>query len=102
MNGVTTGRKNGVTNGVTTGRKNGVTSGDIYCVKCRRKTANKNVSVKRAKNGRLYQTGTCGVCGKRKSMFISRSGSGLIGNALGLPNGKVPILGDIPLIGGLF
>ena len=32
-------------NGVTTGRK----SGDIYCVKCRRKTANKNLSVKRAK-----------------------------------------------------
>ena len=85
----------------------------MYCVKCRRKTPSRNVTVRRAKNGRMYQTGTCTVCGKGKSMFVSedgrtggrksgRRGDGLFGNALGLPNGKIPILGDIPLIGGLF
>ena len=75
----------------------------MYCVKCRRKTPSRNVTVRRAKNGRMYQTGT--VCGKGKSMFVSgssRRGDGLIGNVLGLPNGKILILGDIPLIGGLF
>ena len=80
-------------------------SGTMYCVKCRRKTPSRNVTVRRAKNGRMYQTGTCTVCGKGKSMFVPRGGrrgDGLIGNALGLPNGKIPILGDIPLIGGLF
>ena len=84
-------------------------SGTTYCAKCRRKTPNRNVTVRRAKNGRMYQTGTCTVCGKGKSMFVSgssrqkgRRGDGLIGNVLGLPNGKIPILGDIPLIGGLF
>ena len=84
-------------------------SGMMYCVKCRRKTPSRNVTVRRAKNGRMYQTGTCTVCGKGKSTFISRDGrtgsrrgDGLIGNVLGLPNGKIPILGDIPLIGGLF
>ena len=80
-------------------------SGTTYCVKCRRKTPNRNVTVRRAKNERKYQTGTCTVCGKGKSMFVSgssRRGDGLIGNVLGLPNGKIPILGDIPLIGGLF
>ena len=71
----------------------------MYCVKCRRKTASKNVSVKQAKNGGVYQTGTCAVCGKRKSMFVSRDGRGLFGNALGLPIGKVPILSEIPLNG---
>ena len=71
-----------------TGRKTGGT----HCVKCRRKTASKNVSVRQAKNGRVYQTGSCAVCGKRKSTFVSHSGRELIGNALGLPNGKVPIL----------
>ena len=77
----------------------------MYCVKCRRKTLNRNVTVRRAKNGRMCQTGTCTVCGKGKSTFVSRGsrrGDGLIGNVLGLPNGKIPILGDIPLIGGLF
>ena len=79
--------------------------GTTYCVKCRKKTTSRNVTVRRAKNGRMYQTGTCTVCGKGKSMFVSRGGrrgDGLIGNVLGLPNGKIPILGDIPLIGGLF
>ena len=63
------------------------------------------MTVRRAKNGRMYQTGTCTVCKKGKSKFVSgssRRGDGLIGNVLGLPNGKIPILGDIPLIGGLF
>ena len=32
---------------------------------------------------------------------LYRKGDGLIGNALGLPGGKVPILGDIPLLGNL-
>ena len=81
------------------------TSRTTYCVKCRRKTPSRNVTVRRAKNGRMYQTRTCTVCGKGKSTFVPRGGrlgDGLIGNVLGLPNGKIPILGDIPLIGGLF
>jgi len=31
-----------------------------------------------------------------------RRGNGLIGKLAGLPGGKIPILGDIPLIGSLF
>ena len=77
----------------------------MYCVKCKKKTGTRNVTVKRAKNRRMYQTGTCTVCGKQKSMFVTQGvtrGRGVLGKALGLPNGKVPFLGDIPLIGGLF
>lgn len=75
---------------------------DIYCVKCKRKTATRGLQKKLTKNGRYYLSGTCTSCGRKKSRFISMKGHGLIGKALGLKNGKIPILGDIPLLGALF
>ena len=45
-------------------------SGTMYCVKCRRKTPSRNVTVRRARNGRMYQTGTCTVCGKGKAGWV--------------------------------
>ena len=77
----------------------------MYCVKCMTKTGTKNVTSKIAKSGRVYQIGDCIVCGKQKSTFVRLGvtrGRGVLGKALDLPNGKVPILGDIPMIGGLF
>ena len=72
-----------------------------YCVRCRGKTPTQNVKYTQTKNGRHLLKGTCAVCGSKKSQFISaKQGKGLIGKALGI--GKVPILGDLPLIGGLF
>ena len=32
----------------------------------------------------------------------TKEGDGLLGKLLGLPGGKVPVVGDIPLIGALF
>ena len=77
----------------------------MYCVKRKKKIGTRNVTSKIAKNGRVYQIGDCIVSGKQKSMFVRQRvvrGRGVLRKALGLPNGKVPILGDIPLISGLF
>ena len=80
----------------------------MYCLKCKTKLGTRNVTSKIAKNSRVYQIGDCIVCGKQKSMFVRQGvtrGQGVLGEALDLPNGKVPMLGDIgdiPLIGGLF
>lgn len=71
---------------------------DSYCVKCKRSTPTNNAQVVKTKNGKNMQKGTCGICRSRKSRFIS--GHGILGKALGI--GKVPILGDIPILGALF
>ena len=77
----------------------------MHCAKCKMKTGTRNVTSKVAKNGRVYQIGDCVVCGKQKSMFVRQRVvrcRGILGKAFDLLTGKVPILGDIPLIGGLF
>ena len=72
-----------------------------YCVKCRDVTPTTNVNVVRAKNGRYQTKGVCTRCHSKKCSFISSAvGKGLLGKALGI--GKIPILGDIPLLGALF
>ena len=75
----------------------------IYCVKCKSHTPTGNASVVTTKNNRHRLVGTCSQCGIKKSQFISsQEGSGLLGKLLHLPGDKVPLLGDIPLLGMLF
>ena len=75
-----------------------------YCVKCKRKTPTvSGVKVVNTKNGKYQGRGTCSVCHKKKCWFVSDSvGKGLLGKVFGLPGGKVPGLGDIPILGALF
>ena len=40
------------------------------CVSCKKKSANKNSSVRRTGQNRLILVSTCAVCGKKKSKFI--------------------------------
>lgn len=91
---------------------------DIYCLKCRKRTGTSNpkavlktfVRKKGPRPGskitRAVLEGTCTNCGKHKTRFISaeelKKGSGFIGNLLGLPGGKVPVLSDLPVIGNIF
>ena len=45
---------------------------EIYCVSCKKKSANKNSSVRQTKQNRLrlMLLSNCVVCGKIKSTFI--------------------------------
>ena len=81
----------------------------IYCVKCKQKTPNENLKLAKTKNHRPLIRATCNDCGSGKIKFLSKSevqegqaGSGILGNLLKLPGGKIPILSDIPLLGMLF
>jgi len=74
----------------------------MYCVKCKDHTSTHNPQVIQTSNGRYRLTGQCTNCGSTKSRFVSQQhASGLLGNLLKLPGGKIPILGDIPLIGNI-
>ena len=74
-----------------------------YCVKCKETTPTHEVNVSKTKNGKFIAKGRCAECLSKKSRFVSaKEGEGLLGKALGLKDGKVPILGDIPLLGALF
>ena len=74
-----------------------------YCVKCRKTTPLQNAKAVKTKNNKYILKGTCPVCGGKKSTFISRKkGEGLLGKILFPSEGKVPVLGDIPLLGALF
>ena len=46
---------------------------EIYCVKCGSNTDTRSEK-KVTKNGRYRLTGTCSICGSKKSMFISKDG----------------------------
>jgi hypothetical protein len=72
-------------------------------VKCRTKTAFEGQpQLFRTKNNRLLLKGLCVVCKKQKARFVSKQeGEGLLGKLFKLPGGKIPVLGDIPLIGKL-
>ena len=43
---------------------------EIYCVSCKKNTANKNSSVRKTKNSRLTLLSNCAVCGKKNLVFI--------------------------------
>lgn len=54
----------------------------IFCVKCKRKTATSDIYEAVSKNGRKMVKGTCDVCGTKKNQFVKGkalkvSGSGL-------------------------
>lgn len=60
-----------------------------------------NLKGKQAKRFRIVgQTPS----GKMVSRFISKevAGSGILGKLFGLPNGEIPLLSQIPLVGALF
>ena len=42
----------------------------IYCVSCKKNTANENSSVKKTKQNRLILLSNCAVCGKKRLAFI--------------------------------
>ena len=72
-------------------------------MKCKRKTGySGKPKLVGTRNNRVGVMGVCDVCGGKKFRFVSQSGSGLLGKLFGLPGGKIPVLGDVPLIGGLF
>lgn len=79
---------------------------NIYCVKCRSKTTNVpgTQQVVTRKNGRKSVAAKCSKCGITKSLFVPKNydGAGIIGQLLGLPNGQVPVLGQLPVLGALF
>jgi hypothetical protein len=76
---------------------------DSYCVKCKTKTMfSEDPQLFRTKNNRLLMKGPCGVCNKTKTIFISqKQGERLLGSLFKLPGNKIPVLGDVPLIGKL-
>ena len=43
---------------------------EMYCVSCKKYTANKNLSVQKTKQNRLMFLSNWPVCGKKKSTFI--------------------------------
>ena len=70
----------------------------IYCVKCRKDTANVDPKMVRTKNNRLIMQAKCPVCGIKKSRFVKeQEAKGLLSN-LGI---KTP-LSKIPLLNVLF
>jgi hypothetical protein len=72
-----------------------------YCVKCKKQTPfDGKPQLFRTKNNRLLLKGPCVECNKTKTTFISKmQGEGLLGSLFKLPGNKIPVLGDIPLIG---
>jgi len=44
---------------------------EAYCIKCHKKRAIKNGTVKETKNGRKVAQGTCPVCGTKVNRFLS-------------------------------
>ena len=43
---------------------------EMYCVSCKKNTANENSSVRKINQSRLMLLSNCTVCGKKKSSFI--------------------------------
>ena len=66
----------------------------IYCVKCRKDTANVDPKMVRTKNNRLIMQTKCPVCGIKNSRFVKeQEAKGLLSN-LGIetPLSKIPLL----------
>lgn len=49
-----------------------------YCLKCRKDTDSKNVTLGTTKNGRKIARSVCGVCGSRKTKFLPQKEGGAI------------------------
>ena len=43
---------------------------EMYCISCKKNTANKNSSVRRTEQNRLIRVSYCAVCGKKLMRFI--------------------------------
>ena len=70
---------------------------NIYCLKCKKHTGNKNEKIAQTKNNKFMLSADCNVCGSKKNRFIKKQeASGLLSN-LGIktPLSKIPLLGDI-------
>ena len=52
----------------------------MYCLKCRRVTDTKNITIATSKNGRLMRRGQCMTCRKTKTQFLKSDAIG--GNCL--------------------
>ena len=55
----------------------------IYCLSCKKKTNNNNLTPKITKNKKSYMQSTCSVCKKLKSKFFSIKeiqGDGILSN----------------------
>ncbi len=76
---------------------------ETYCVKCKKVTAfSGEPQLFLNKNDRLILKGVYVGCNKMKSTFVSKKdGKGLLGKLFKLPGNKIPVLGDIPLIGSI-
>ena len=67
----------------------------IYCLSCRKRTPDNNLTAKITKNKRTYVQSTCSVCKKLKSQFVSIKqikGNGLISQ----------LFKNIPLLNKIF
>jgi len=83
-------------------KKSDVMEYPIHCLKCKKVTQTVEGKSEQTASGRYRVHGGCAECGGRKSKFVNQqTGEGLLGKLLGAPGGKLPILGDIPLIGNL-
>ncbi len=49
---------------------------ETYCLKCKMKTADANPSIEISKNGKPMKRSTCGVCGMKKTQFVSAQKGG--------------------------
>ena len=68
-----------------------------YCLKCIKKTENKNPKVERTKNGRIMLFSKCKMRNSKKSIFIrEQETSGLL-SSLGInsPLNKILLLGSL-------
>ena len=66
----------------------------IYCVKCKKRTPDNNLSAKITKNKKPYVQTTCTICKKLKSQFVSVKaiqGSGVLSQLFK----NIPILNKI-------
>ena len=70
----------------------------IYCVKCRKDTANVDPKMVRTKNNRLIMQAKCPVCGIKKSRFVKEQEAKALLSNLGIKT----LLSKIPLLNVLF
>ena len=68
-----------------------------YCLKSRKNTENINPKVSKTSNARTMVLSKYGICGNKKSIFITNQEAKGLSSNLGVrtPLSKVPILGDI-------
>ena len=74
-----------------------------YCFSCKSKKSFTPVKAKTLSNGTTSVMGKCPSCSKGIATIVSKkqAGSGILGSLLGFPEGKIPVVSDIPLIGQL-